>query len=845
MDNRTTPAPKKKRLNDFERLLNDIPHADMKTEKRRSNKRARVPIAATEGLGPTGNGDGGPVSVTITNINTTPDAGSYDTLYNSDYAEEDVYSVKDGGEDDDSVLTCELFLQCDNTAQKDDEPEDDLSSGSNQDNRVNRLIDFPKMKAMIEIRCRCSKCNSAFVLTEITVGIATTVILSCNHCQDNDRRTEAGMSLINGEAVGLVKQDTRGTTFRRPDVKQFVDYPIHYFLVLLMQQLGTGLEGMRAILSHLSIKSTVGDWHKWRRIMDTVGIAQQTVADRCMRDNIKAEIESSTEAGHPTCTDSCGIIRQGIAASVDMGWQKRSSGRRYDSPSGVGLMIGGLTKKILQRQVLCTHCRVCDNHQSRSRNAGTTLSNIREHRCPKNYKGTAKGMEPEAAVSCVKGFFHATTNTENCIPAFVDVVISDDDSSTWANLQQSLTERLDMLNESNAMAGLPFITKRECPFWPKTSRNLPKEDHGKLSINELPPRLNLADPNHRTKVLGKHIYPLTTQRQDSGKNISKATAERFKLNFGKALQEHRLGCPLQLKKALLATLEHEFGNHEDCGESWCKHKQAKDQESRNALVHRWRNKTDNKVLYEALQEIYDDFLTTHRIKQMQHGYDTQKNESMNTKIARTCPKTVTLSKSMVLSDRVAWVVIEDSIGGATGVVEVYKELQLGQIPTHLFQYYMKNDRRREREHTRKLQPNVKYRRNRDKHEKIRTDRLLAEQSRLKGQDYKSGIAFNRTAVSKQCNERASDTAVCKACGIQGHSRTTSKKCLMNKINVAKNIKDITREEKPKSHLTGPQITETTPSPIVTEACKLFKEDRLGEQRTDDNKSRLAPCAKGA
>ena len=43
---------------------------------------------------------------------------------------------------------------------------------------------------------------------------------------------------------------------------------------------------------------------------------------------------------------------------------------------------------------------------------------------------------------------------------------------------------------------------------------------------------------------------------------------------------------------------------------------------------------------------------------MYHGFDTQKNESMNQKIAKMCPKSPTLSKTMVLSDRVSWVVIK-------------------------------------------------------------------------------------------------------------------------------------------------------------------------------------------
>ena len=40
-------------------------------------------------------------------------------------------------------------------------------------------------------------------------------------------------------------------------------------------------------------------------------------------------------------------MKPALSVSLDMGWQKRSSGRRFDSPSGVLHCIGGHTKKIL------------------------------------------------------------------------------------------------------------------------------------------------------------------------------------------------------------------------------------------------------------------------------------------------------------------------------------------------------------------------------------------------------------------------------------------------------------------------------------------------------------------
>ena len=41
------------------------------------------------------------------------------------------------------------------------------------------------------------------------------------------------------------------------------------------------------------------------------------------------------------------IITLGLAVSYDMGWQKRSTGRRFDSMSGHGFIIGCRSGKII------------------------------------------------------------------------------------------------------------------------------------------------------------------------------------------------------------------------------------------------------------------------------------------------------------------------------------------------------------------------------------------------------------------------------------------------------------------------------------------------------------------
>ena len=51
------------------------------------------------------------------------------------------------------------------------------------------------------------------------------------------------------------------------------------------------------------------------------------------------------------------IKKIGIAISYDLGWQKRSTGRVYDSISGHGYLIGCRTGKIIGMQVRQIKCK--------------------------------------------------------------------------------------------------------------------------------------------------------------------------------------------------------------------------------------------------------------------------------------------------------------------------------------------------------------------------------------------------------------------------------------------------------------------------------------------------------
>ena len=79
-----------------------------------------------------------------------------------------------------------------------------------------------------------------------------------------------------------------------------------------------------------------------------------------------------------------------------MGWQKRSSGRRYDSSSGHAFIVGGRIKGIIEMVLYSKAYRKCDAVEKIAE----------EYECPKNSKGSSKSMDASAILKMVEDAFY-------------------------------------------------------------------------------------------------------------------------------------------------------------------------------------------------------------------------------------------------------------------------------------------------------------------------------------------------------------------------------------------------------------------------------------------------------
>jgi len=334
----------------------------------------------------------------------------------------------------------------------------------------NRLIDLASLSDVINQSCICKTCGHQMKVIEKTVGIATEIDVSCTRisCKNKNNKTAC-------RRTNLDEKCSTGASVE--------SFALNCSFVLGMQQIGAGGAESDTILTYLSLPHA-HTFHRcsFHRIEMMMKPTINKISDESMKQALWEEIDSTIG------TERCNEWKRGnvrpedvkLTVTYDMGWQKRSSGHKYDSTSGHGFMLGARTKKIIDSQCMSKECRVCTKYA----NDETPPP---DHDCVKNHIGSSKSMEPEAIFRMVNRAFDVLMFT-------VAVITSDDDSSMKSTLKHSW----QLLIEKGLMK------KSE---WPRTSKGHKKTDNGRLPLH-IPEPTFLADFNHRVKVLGGKIYAL-------------------------------------------------------------------------------------------------------------------------------------------------------------------------------------------------------------------------------------------------------------------------------------------------------------------------------------------------
>ena len=193
----------------------------------------------------------------------------------------------------------------------------------------------------------------------------------------------------------------------------------------------------------------------------------------------------------------CSKNKVTLTVAYDMVWQKRSSGRIYDSSSRNEFIIGGRSKGIIGMVLYSKACPKCDAAEKRGEEA-------EEHECPKNFEGSSKSMEASAILKMVEDAFYNRF-------FIIDIILSNDDSTIQA-----------VLNHTSKGARGQVL----------------KSSKGKLD-EEIPEPSFLADPFHHMKVVAKQIFSIVNKSRAQQRGCTNADSLRVNKYWGYIIKNNR------------------------------------------------------------------------------------------------------------------------------------------------------------------------------------------------------------------------------------------------------------------------------------------------------------------
>ena len=285
-----------------------------------------------------------------------------------------------------------------------------------------RIVDLGVLAEGLGV-CSKSGCDSLLDLKNITnetrIGLCSILWVACEECNQINR-VPTGKSHLSE--------------------KQRPIYDVNSKTAEAMLHSGVSQRATTRFLSTLNIPPPSRTLLKRRE--REVGPTIETVAGETCKRAMHLE-GMLTDTGD----DTFGPEAVDLVASYDMGWQRRSSGRAYNSKSGHGVLIGEATGKILNYGTRIVGCKQCDVNAKTGRN--------KMHDCRMNWNGSAKAMEADLAVELI--------NTSTTTEYRVGTIISDEDATTMAKVRQfvdhAVSKRSDMNHIRKTLGNMLYELK--------------------------------------------------------------------------------------------------------------------------------------------------------------------------------------------------------------------------------------------------------------------------------------------------------------------------------------------------------------------------------------------------
>jgi hypothetical protein len=537
-------------------------------------------------------------------------------------------------------------------------------------------------------------------------------------------------------------------------------------------------------LTLIGLFSVVNQQRSFGMIEERISSKLHDLTNEILLENLVEEAKLSMEASAVQDHNDFDLWKQSIGnknmvlsknkyplllCSFDMGWQQRSSGNSYNSQSGHGLLVGGLTRKPICFVIKSKRCNTCITWKAKNKDLveaaeldGEELL-MPDHKCTKNHDGSSSSMEPQACLHMVIELYEKY----NCI---VERICADDDASTRSMLQWNNADY--MMNNNTTVR--PLAAKVRGPNKGKLQA---RKDKGRLPAH-VPEPFFVADPNHRRKVLTGELLALAKSTVSVKCTMTKMDATRIGKNFSYMIRQLPRLQETEYEAAGKAVLDHHFDSHQYCG-AWCRRKNLASTDPALQEKRRfYRSMVDDAALYSKLHQIVERFVTVDRLQEVAHGMDTQVNESFNNTFSWLAPKNKVYCGSQSLQNRLCMGIGINALGIDEYFRRLFKKMCIIMTPNVQHFLEVKESKRSKRIKKVKLTETKKQRRQ-NAFDKLKEDEAIAKKERAKRDGtYRTGQNMEDGSDDEvERPKKRKVPSVCKYCGKKGHTTTKSKKCL--------------------------------------------------------------------
>jgi len=231
-----------------------------------------------------------------------------------------------------------------------------------------------------------------------------------------------------------------------------------------------------------------------------------------------------------------------IKGGADMAWQKRYSGRRYDSLSGHEFIIGARTRKPISMCIKSKFCHIC----SLAKSKGVVPRN---HQCVINHTDSSGSMEADALVDMVH-------ELDSKWKVHLSHICTDDDSTMRARLRW---------NNNDHKAKHGDFPKVQIQKGKDKGKWRVRNDTGKLRPS-VPEPLFVADPAHQKKTLRNRLYSFNNLTKKRKHGFGPADITRIVKNFSYFVNTLNNLDHSQWETKAKCVLDHHFDCHDNCGD---------------------------------------------------------------------------------------------------------------------------------------------------------------------------------------------------------------------------------------------------------------------------------------